>query len=280
LKGDRILSNSATKGFGKFYSDFKRFLPLLTNLVSKDFKIKYRRSFLGVAWSVLNPLLTMIVLTNVFQLLLRVRTEQDFASYYIVGASLWSFFSEATNASLSSILGASSLIKKVYIPKYVFPLEKCLFSLVNFAFSLIAVFAVIVVRSISTGEAMLSWYSLLFPIPVLYCFVFVCGMTLLLSSITVYFRDVAHLYGVFLTMWIYLTPILYPISLVEDHRFISLIVKLNPMTHYVEAFRKVMMCGGFPTLRENLICIGAALFTFLVGALVFKKAQSKFILHI
>jgi len=270
------LSNNKN-GFSKFVYDFKRFIPLLSNLVSKDFKIKYRRSFLGVAWSVLNPLLTMIVLTNVFTLLLKIKNyDFDFPSYYIVGASLWGFFSEATNNSLSSVLGASSLIKKVYIPKYIFPLEKCLFSLVNFAFSLIAVILVILVRN----PAQLSFYSLLFPIPVVLCFFFVCGMSLVLSAITVYFRDVAHLYGVLLTMWIYLTPILYPIQLLEGHKLVKTVVMLNPMTHYVSYFRDVVMNGTFPGLKENLICIGISVFTFVVGAFIFKKAQKKFILHI
>ena len=110
------MENSKT-GLKKFIYDFKRYLPLLFNLASKDIKVKYRRSVLGIAWSILNPLLTMLVLTQVFQMLLRVQVE-NFATYYIVGSSLWAFFSESTSLSLSSILGASSLIKKVYIPKY------------------------------------------------------------------------------------------------------------------------------------------------------------------
>ncbi len=107
-------------------------------------------------------------------------------------------------------------------------------------------------------------------------------MSLLLSAITVYFRDVAHLYGVLLTMWIYLTPILYPISLIRDsgHKAIYYVIELNPMTHYVEAFRDVLMRHTFPSLKENLICIAFSLFFFVLGALVFKKAQRKFILHI
>ena len=277
-----MLANSNKSGLSRFFSDFKQFTPLLSNLVSRDFKVKYRRSFLGVAWSVLNPLLTMLVLTKVFTILLRIGNEEDFSSYYIVGASLWAFFSEATTNSLASILGAASLIKKVYIPKYMFPLEKCLFSLVNLMFSLIAVLAVVIVRSIATGSSMLSAYTLLFPIPVLYCFVFTAGVSLFLSAITVYFRDVAHLYSVLLTMCIYLTPILYPISLIKNsgHSFIYFVVRYNPMTFYVEAFRDTFMRHTFPSLTDNLFCIGYAVLSFVIGALVFKKAQKKFILHI
>ncbi len=259
----------------KFFNDFKRFLPLLSNLVSKDFKIKYRRSVLGIAWSVLNPLLTMIVLTKVFEVLLR-NSVENFATYYIVGSALWTFFAEATSNSLSSILAASSLIKKVYIPKYVFPLEKCLFSLVNLIFSLIAVMLVVIIQDVHQ----LSFFSLLFPIPIIYCFIFTCGVSLFLSAVTVYFRDIAHLYGVLLTMWIYLTPILYPIKMLEGYSFIKRIVMLNPMTHYVEFFRSVVMYQTFPGLKENLVCIFISLLSFFVGAFVFKKSQSKFILHI
>lgn len=267
--------NNDHSGFDKFLYDFKRYTPLLKNLVSKDFKIKYRRSVLGVLWSVLNPLLTMVVLTLVFSRILRIDVGTDFATYYIVGVSLWNFFSEATASSLSSILQSAPLIKKVYIPKYIFPLEKCLFSLVNFCFSLIAVLVVMIARGVYP-----SWTSLLFFVPVIYCFVFTCGMCLMLSAATVYFRDIEHLYGVLLTMWIYLTPILYPISFLGGHGFLSAIININPMTHYVLYFRDVVMNNTLPSLSENLICIGISLAVFVIGVITFKKSESKFILHI
>ena len=201
-----------------FFADMKKFSPLLVNLVSKDFKIKYRRSTLGVIWSVLNPLLTMIVLTNVFGVLLRIQVP-NFATYYIVGSCIWTFFSEATTNSLNSVIGSASLIKKVYIPKYMFPLEKCLFALVNFAFTLIAVLVVMIAQGVYP-----TWTTLLFPLPVMYCFVFVCGVSLFLSAANVYFRDIEHLYGVLLTLWMYLTPIIYPLDLLEGHKLIQTIV--------------------------------------------------------
>ena len=267
--------------FDKFFYDFKKFLPLLKNLVSKDFKIKYRRSVLGVAWSILNPLLTMIVLTQVFSLLLRGQSVPNFASYYIVGSTLWTFFSEATNNALNSILVAAPLIKKVYIPKYIFPTEKCFFSLVNFIFSLVAVFFVVLVQDYTQ----LSLYTLLFPIPVVFCFIFTLGVCLFLSAATVYFRDIAHLYGVLLTLWMYLTPILYPITIFDNissslSGFIKIVVNLNPLTHYIEFFRDVFMYARFPGIKEVLICAVVSLVSLLLGGLVFKKAQSKFILHI
>lgn len=263
-----------SSAFQKFTYNFKRFLPLLKNLVAKDFKIKYRRSILGILWSMLNPLLTMLVLTQVFQMLLRVQVE-NFPTFYIIGWALWNFFSESTTLSLSSILTAAPLIKKVYVPKYMFPLEKCVFSLINFLCSLIAVFLVMLLQGVYP-----TLTTLLFPIPVFYCMIFSCGICLFLSAVTVYFRDIAHFYSVLLTIWMYLTPILYSDDLLAGHDLVATVVKLNPMYYFVNYFRDVMMYNTIPGLQENLICIGFALFAFIIGAVVFKKAEGKFILHI
>lgn len=271
--GGIILAYSAS-GFGKFIYNFKRFLPLLKNLVAKDFKIKYRRSVLGIVWSVLNPLLTMLVLTQVFQMLLRLKID-NFPTFYIIGSALWNFFSESTTLSLISILSAAPLIKKVYVPKYMFPLEKCIFSLINFLFSLVAVFLVMFIQGVYP-----TWTTLLFPIPVLYCFVFSCGMCLFLSAITVYFRDIAHFYSVFLTLLMYLTPILYNSAFLENYKIVSAVVHLNPMFYFVNYFRDVMMYNTVPGFTDNLICIVISLAVFALGALTFKKAEGKFILHI
>lgn len=264
-----------------FFSDFKRYSPLLINLSVRDIKIKYRRSFLGIAWSILNPLLTMLVLTTVFKMMLRIEIP-NYASYYIVGYSIWSFFSEATSMAMSSILSAASLIKKVYVPKYMFPLEKCIFAFINFAFSLIAVFIVMLIQGVYP-----TWTTLLALLPMIYCFIFACGVSLLLSAITVFFRDVAHFYSVLLTLWMYLTPIIYTTEIVQSIEakttvinFVSSIIEHNPMSYYVTYMRDVMIYNTVPSLKYNLICIFYALFFLILGAAVFKKCQSKFILHI
>ncbi len=266
--------NSAVKGLKRFKYDMVKFFPLLTNLAGKDFKLKYRRSVLGVLWSVLNPLFSMLVITQVFGLLLKVEVP-NFATYYIVGWSLWNFFSESTSMAMSSVIGGAPLIKKVYIPKYIFPLEKCLFALINFAFSLIAVLAVMLIQGVFP-----SWTIVFAPLPILYCFLFSIGLSLILSALTVYFRDVMHLYGVLLTVWMYLTPIIYPVSLLENTGFIYEIVKLNPLTMFVELFRSVVMNGVVPSLETNLVCLAVSAVTLLLGGFIFAKAQKNFILHI
>ena len=277
-----------SNGIKKFLYDFKTFRPLLFNLAAKDFKLKYRRSVLGVLWSILNPLLTMLVITCVFGILLRVQVD-NFATYYLVGASMWTFFSESTSLAMSSVIAGAPLIKKVYIPKYIFPLEKCLFSLINFAFSLIAVIAVMLIQGVYPTFA-----ALLGLVPIFCCFVFSVGFSLILSALTVYFRDVMHLYGVLLTVWMYLTPIIYPMNIFDNITgrmastagVVRQIIQYNPLYHFVEYFRACMMHGSnpevyaIPGIRETLVCLAFAFGALIIGSLIFKKAEKKFILHI
>lgn len=264
-----------------FIADFKKYLPMLINLSLRDIKIKYRRSVLGILWSVLNPLFTMLVLTTVFGMLLKIRVE-NFATYYIVGASLWTFFSESTTLSMSSVIGSAALIKKVYVPKYMFPLEKCIFAFINYAFSLIAVVIVMIIQGVyPTFNIFLSI------IPILLCFVFCCGLSLFFSAIAVYFRDVLHLYSVLLTVWMYLTPILYPLTLLEEVKAVYIIARCNPMVYFVEYLRYTFMNRPFfegahnvTFLELNLFCIGFAALSLIIGWFTFKKAERNFILHI
>ena len=270
-----------------FFGDFKKYLPLLQNLAAKDFKIKYRRSVLGIAWSILNPLLTMLVLTAVFGFIFgidRYEGVSDFAVFYIVGASMWNFFAEATTGSMTSVLASASLIKKVYIPKYIFPLEKCLFALINFAFSLIAVAIVMAIRfqNIDPGVTLV-----MLPLPIIYCLLFATGISLFLSAVCVYFNDIIHLYSVILTLWMYLTTLIYPLSMIETKigtesafRFVVYFIKYNPMSIYLPTFRDVVMNNTWPALEQHLWCLGYGLLAMVIGIFTFKKLQKNFILNI
>ena len=260
------------EGFRKMVASLKKYRCLLIDLVSRDIKTKYRRSVLGILWSVLNPLLMMLVLTAIFSHIFRFDID-DFPVYYLTGYIMFNFVSEATNFSMVSIIGAAGLIKKVYIPKILFPLEKCLFSLVNFGFSLIA--AVIVFFAVGVEP---SWKMILFFIPVLYLFVFNFGFSLILATLNTFFRDVGYLYNVFVTLWMYLTPIIYPISVLPD--WMQSIVRVNPLYHYVEYFRQVTVYQTIPGLGENLICIAYSLIFLFLGVMIFQKNQNKFIFYV
>lgn len=251
---------------------FLKYRHLVMNLISRDLKVKYRRSMLGFLWSILNPLLMALVINAVFQNLFRFDIEY-FIVYYLTGSLIFNFMTEATTGSLTSVIGASSLIKKVYIPKYIFPLEKCLFAFVNMLFSSFAVIIVILIKRMPV-----HFTALLFFYPMICVLIFSLGLSLILASMNVFFRDIGHLYTVWTVAWMYLTPIIYPASILPNS--IRMIMQLNPMYYYVTYFRDVVMYGNVPSLATHLICIIYAFLFLAVGLIVFKRKQDKFILYI
>lgn len=265
------------KALMKDVRSMKRYKYLLYDLVTKDIKTKYRRSVLGVLWSVLNPLLMMLVLTAVFSNIIRVEVPGGFPLFYLTGYIMFNFVSEASNFSLYTITSAAPLIKKVYLPKFIFPLEKCIFSFVNMLFSLIAFVAVFFFFAFR-GDVTPSVTMLMFPIAMILLFVFTQGLCFMLSSLVVFFRDVGHIWGIFLTVWMYASPIIYPISLVPE--WLGNIIRLNPLYYYIDFFRNVMIYGAVPSASDVLVCIFYALAMFLVGTVVFRKSQDKFVLYI
>ena len=252
---------------------FERNWFTLTSLISRDFKLKYRRSVLGVIWSVLNPLLMMCVLAAVFSFFLRFAEIENYPLYLILGNTLFGVMSESTTSAMTSIIDSSSLIKKVRIEKMIFPLEKVLFALVNFCFSLIAVAAVMIFFQIAP-----TLNIAFLPLLLVYVLLFSAGLSLLLSALAVFFRDVCHLWGVVITAWTYATPLFYPASVLPD--WMMAFEQFNPMYHYVTYFREIVLWGQNPGLQENLLCFAFAASTFLVGLLVFRKLQKRFILYV
>lgn len=245
---------------------------IMRELVSKDFKLRYRRSVLGIAWSVLNPLLMMVVLSAVFSSFFRFSIE-NYPLYLILGNILFGLMSASTNGAMRSIMGSASLIKKVKINKIVFPLEKVIFELLNFAISLIAVAVVMLFFQIPP-----TLNLLMLPLLLVYMVIFCSGLGMLLSSLVVFFRDVEYLWSVLLTAWTYLTPLFYPAEIWPD--WMVSIERFNPMYHYVTYFRDIALWNITPDLYMNIKCLGFAVITFAVGYLVFRKTERNFILHI
>ncbi|MEA5020609.1 MAG: ABC transporter permease [Gordonibacter sp.] len=261
-------SNSRTKIL------FRRNLFIITSLVSKDFKLKYRRSALGVLWSVLNPLLMMCVLTAVFSNILKFGGSiENFPLYLILGNILFALMADSTGGAMSSILESAPLIKKIRVSKMVFPIEKVLFQLVNFAISLIAVAIVMIFFQITPTINLLA-----LPLLLLFMMLFCAGLGMLLSALAVFFRDVCHLWGVIITAWTYATPLFYPIDILPD--WMKAAEVFNPMYHYVTYFRDIAMNNVMPGLKEQLICFFMALITFIIGFAVFKATEKKFILYV
>ena len=253
-------------------NNFIRYKDLIIELVLRDIKVKYKKSILGFAWSILNPLLMMMVLSVVFSTIFR-NDIKNFKLYLITGHVLFTFFSESTSISMTSIVSNASLIKKVYIPKYIFPLSKVMFSFSNLIFSLVAVFIVAILTKLDFNNTIF-----LIPIPLMLLFIFSLGISLILSMTSVFFRDILHLYSIILLIWNYLTPVFYPISIIPEN--IRNIFVYNPINIYIEYFRMLILESKIPNFELNVFAILYACISLTIGIIVFNKLESKSILHI
>ena len=175
--------------------------------------------------------------------------------------------------AMYSVLGNATLIKKIYVPKFIFPVSRIFSSFVTLSFSLVAILIVMLLT-----RNPLSVTILLVPLPLFFLFVFCCGMGLILAALSVYFRDITHLYGVITMAWMYATPIFYPMESVDES--IQAIIRLNPLYHYINVFRNLVIYGNIPGPNAWFGCIASSVVAIVIGLLVFNKLQKNFILHI
>ena len=245
---------------------------LIQQLVARDFKTKYKRSVLGVLWSFLNPLLTMVVQYFVFSTIFKADIP-NYPVYLLIGIVSFNFFSEACGMSLTSILGNATLITKVYVPKYIYPLTRVMSSLINLGISLIP----LLLMCLATGvhfqkSAVLAFYFLI-------CLViFSLGLGLLLSSAMVFFRDMQFLWSVLSMIWMYATPIFYPESILPDD--FKVILQINPLYHFLKNIRMCILDGLSPEPSAYMSCLAIALIMLLLGAVIFRQSQDRFVLYL
>lgn len=251
--------------------NFFKYRFLIGELVSREIKIKYKRSVLGILWSVLNPLIMMVILNFVFSELFRL-TIPNFLVYYLTGFLLFGFMQEATGGALYSIIGNAGLITKVYIPKYVFPLVKTISALVNMGFAFIPF---ILVAAFTGVKASLALFSP--PVLILAACMFVMGLALIFATLTVFFRDIIHFHGILMLIWMYATPIFYPEKILpQSFRWV---LSANPIYLYIKSFRMIVLDGAFPSVARSLGCIGAGIISLFLGLVVFKWNQDRFVLY-
>lgn len=259
----------------QYIKNLSKYGFLIEQLVSRDFKVKYKRSVLGIAWSLLNPILTMTVMYIVFSNFFRFSTPGvSYAAYLFTGQVLFNYYSEASNLSMSTIIANASLLNKVYVPKYIFPLTKCLFVGINFLLTLIPLYAVLLI----TGTG-LCWQHILLPYVFICLFMFTFGAGMILATITVFMRDMLYIYNVVMTLLTYMTPLFWTIDIVADPVFIF-ILKCNPLYHFVDFARTIMLYHQTPTVFQFVICGVFAIVFLLIGAFVFKKNQDQFVYYI
>jgi ABC-2 type transport system permease protein len=251
---------------------WKRYGYLLRMLVARDFRVKYKASVLWVLWSFLNPLL----MTGVYYFVFNTLFHSDipcFTAYLMSGIIVFNYFSDATNLGLNAIVGNASLIAKVAMPRFIYPLSKVLSSGINLAVSLIPLLGVMLLSGVAIHRSIL-----LLPFALVLLMVFCTGMALLLSAAMVFFRDTQFLWGLMLTVWNFLTPIFYPESIIPAS--LRTLYHCNPLYQLIFFLRSITIGGVSPTPVTFLYCLLAAFATLGVGWLVFRRTQDRFVLYL
>lgn len=269
------------KNLKNIIMNFKHYWFLMTQLISRDFKIKYKRSVLGVVWSLLYPILMMAVMAVVFSKMFKFKVDGiNYLVYLMTGIIMFNYFSEASSNAMTSVVDNFSLINKVYIPKYIFPVAKCLFIGINFLLTLIPWIGIIALSYVGLGEYVCHFniYFLILPFIFLCFFLFTIGVGLFLACVSVFLRDVFYIYGIVVMIWNYVTPVFYSITIIPEK--LQPIFKINPLYQYLNATREIVLMKTCPSLTTFLAIIGYAALAMIVGGIVFKKNQDKFVYYI
>lgn len=249
-------------------SEFWKYRFLFWNLVMRDIKIRYKRSLLGVVWAMLNPLLTMLVLVLVFSYLFRFDVE-NYAIFVLSGLVIWSLFAQGTTSAMNSILENSGYLKKIYIPSSVFVTSAVGSAVVALLFSMIPLLLLAVITGVKPH---LSW--LLLPLPIVQVTIFTLGIGSILAALVVFFNDVLHIYTVLVTMYFYLTPVIYPVDILPEQ--IQTLQQFNPMFHYVSLFRALLMNSQMPDVRSIGLSTLVAIISLIIGWAFFTRQSDKF----
>ena len=248
-----------------------RYRFLLSNLISRDLKVRYKRSSLGFIWVMLNPLLMMGVIAIVFSNLFRFSLAH-YPAYLLGGILVWNLFAQGSVAAMSSLHGNGATLQKMYVPPSVFVASAVGSALVNLAFALLPFFGLAIIIGVTPSP---TWVFILVPLVEVTMFTF--GVGLIISALFVFFHDVFEIYTVFLNAFIYLTPVFYPVEVLP--KWLQEVEKYNPMFQFLNAFRKPILWGQVPPLHDLLPGAIMALVTFVVGWLVFTRVEGRFANH-
>lgn len=256
----------------KIVQKLKKNQFLFTQLVHRDFTKKYKRTILGIAWSVLSPLLSLLVMNLIFGTLLGSSIEH-YTIYLFSGQLVFSFFSDSTNEGMTSLLNNAEIFTKVNVPKYLFLFSKNVSSLINFSITLAIYFLFVIVNGVP-----ITWKFVLLIYPVVCLVIFNLGVGLILSALYVFFRDIQYLYNIFTLLLMYMSAIFYSIdTFPQIGRNLFL---LNPVYVYIRYFRKIVLDGTIPAPQFHLIALGYALIVFGIGAWIYKKKNHSFLYYI
>ena len=245
------------------FRDLKRYRNLIQQLTMRNVTVRYKRSFLGVIWTMLDPLLTMLVMLFVFTSLLR-RQIPNFSVYLLTALTVWGFYSQVTNNAIRDFGSSGRLISKVYLPQSVFVIVSVTTGLVNFFISL---GILLIIALITHAPMTLNWFLL--PIPIVILTTFALGVSLILAPVGVYFTDIGNIYSIVMRLVMYLSAIFYPIDILPD--WLRAVVNANPIYHFISLFRSPIYLGE-PLSISSLIYVSAwAAGLLLIGLLTFTR---------
>lgn len=247
--------------------DLYRYRDLVLTLVARELKVRYRRSVIGFLWTMLQPLLMMLVFYLVFSELFRFNMPH-YPVYALAGILFWNFFSQSIVASMNSLRGNALLLQKLPVPKAVFPLATVISGVVNLVFALVPTLIIVILF-----EHRLSPALLFLPVSILLAALFTLGAGLLLSPLAVFFSDVVELIGVLLMVLMYLTPIFYPMAILPAK--VRWIVRFNPLRSILEVFRDPIQQGKVPPVEHLAVCVVIAAAALLIGGLAFRRSSDR-----
>jgi ABC-2 type transport system permease protein len=243
---------------------------LIFQLARRDILTRYKRSFLGVIWTMLNPLGMMLVLTIAFSQMFKAGTIHGYPAYALSGLMAWNFFSQTTTASMVNLVWGGGLLHRIYIPRTAFALAAIATGLINLVLGIVPMVIVMLITQVPIRLSILA-----LPVAMLLLAGFSLGLGLIISTIAAYFPDVAEMYQILLTAWMYLTPIIYPESFLPDqYRF--LVTHVNPMYYLVRLYRLLIYDGRVPTLEEFLPALAISLITLIIGWVIFSNKSDEF----
>ena len=249
-----------------------RYWELIWALALKDLKIRYKRSVLGFMWALLNPALLMVVLTVVFSTIMRFAIPH-YAIFLLSVLLPWTFFSQSLSYAVEAIVTNGDLIKKVAVPKMVFPMAALVSNIINLLLSLIPLAILVPLL-----RHPFYWTWLYLPVPLMALAIFTLGMTFFFAVANVFYRDVAHILQIVLSAWFYLTPIIYPLDMIPSkYRWFF---KLNPMVYVVNGFRLAVYYGQLPRISSIAASFACALVSLSIGYAIFRRYQDTFVFYV
>ncbi len=267
----------------KYLKNFYKYRFLLYEIVRKNIKLQYRNSVLGIFWTFLQPLLTTLVLVLVFGKLFGRSNEGivNYPIYLLCGRLIYEFYTQSTKRAMRSIRNSASVIKKVYVPKYIYPISNIISNFVTFIISLLVLVCFIVIFLFSDQPPHITPCILLSFVPIVILLILCIGVGLILSTLAIFFKDIEYLYDVFCMLLFYMTPIFYRVDQLKiDSTVIRMALMANPLYSIIEMFRDCVLFGELINPAHLLYSLTFSLATVVIGLFMFYKKQDKFILHI